>query len=379
MNTYKHKKAPDMVFNRQTIRYNENRFNKAILTKFEAKTPGSDAYRFLTVNKEGKYVFNTVGMSPMIFQAGMSGCSWSPTHGLMFGQESDKAGAPVHVAVEFCKIDLIDTCFEDSVSWTPNGKLKIDQAVVNALTELVNDAITAGSWLTLINGSAYSKDDVDISGDNTAEEIKLFQQTIGAHVGIVPMLKKGAIEKGLTHWNVPGLFKQEHMDGKAYVGDVVKDLFLPLLASAPEDMSSDIIGVPTDYVMQVDQYTYSRLVWQKDNECVDPLRKCQSEINLKDVNGIPTYYIKGVKVEQNREVTFFDKFTKKVTRYAAITKKKNFAIGSSARGKGSSKGYGLRFFENNEGIYKLVGDFLFISHIVNKNEVVSTQQRFEKA
>ena len=367
----------------RNTKFKDSSFNKTIFEYFENDfwAQNGETFRFLSLNQMGQFSYESMSMSPMVFQAGVNTCGADPTKGLHFGRDSFKGGNPVHLNMEFCKTDFLATCHDDFYTWTSKGKLELAQGVVNAITALVLNAVTTGMYLALVNGGSYdSKDATNVDGVSI-EDAKLFQQTIGAHTGIIPLLEKGGATAKLSYWNVNGVFKQEHLDDRnQYLGSVVKDVKEVLISNANPALQSDITVNPQNYVMNVDAVVYNKLILDEKNQCHNPMLDCNKPISKRKEGKRYVYDIDGIVVVPRPEATYYDQFTGQTSLFASISKKKSFVIGGSVSKTAGEGDFGLRFlFDPIKDTYTLRGDFLFVSLIADKTKVVATQDKFKKA
>ena len=373
------------VLGNRTLAYKQTSFNDLITRRYSKgfwERVGADTFEYVTLNKNGEFTVGSISGSPMIFQAGASGCSTTPTRGLSFGTDS-VSGNKAHISVSFCETDLLATCFESDYTWHPNGELRLDKSVITKLTKIILDQITSGLFLALISGSVYGGDEAKTKNGGTVETTKLFIQTVDAHVGLTKMLSDNVGK--FKNFNVQGLYKETDQDGRRFKGSVV-DIFDALTRQAEKDdleIASTISDDPENATVIVDNATYSRLKKEYAAQCegVGVLgKKCKDAIVKEKIGKRTVYYIHDVIVRPVSEITFYDKFVGKTTRLMAITRKKNIVLGGSIKGRGENvTGLKLRRQDTDGGgnKYVMVADFLLLTHIADSGEIIATQQHFD--
>ena len=369
----------------KTLAFKKKSFNDLIVAKrentFWQRT--GNAFQYVYINEDNEFVVNSISGSPMVLQAGASGCSTKPTKGLSFGSDS-LSGNKAHAAISFCEDELLDTCFKGDYKWASDGKLELDPKVITKLTKIILQSISQGLFLALISGGTYDATDLSSKENVPLEEAQLYIQTVGAHVGLVPMLKNESAN--YPHWNVPSLYKASEQDGMKFTGSAVK-VFEGLTSYAEDGGLSVGYGVsetPEDYVCVVDTHTYSRIGKEFRAQCENVgtvLQKCKDAIEKRTIDGKKVYFIHDVQIVPLKEIVFYDKYVGQTSRFMAIEKKKNFVLGGSITKRGTNlTGLRLRKVPTEGGMnkYVLAANFLLLTHIADSNEVVATQAHFKK-
>lgn len=367
----------------RTAVYNQKSFNDLIVQKYKKDfwSRTGNAFQYVSLSKDNEFVVNSMSANPMVFQAGASGCSSTPTRGLSFGSDS-MSGNRAHISIAFCETDLLNTCFQADYEWQANGKLELKDSVKNELTRLILSSITEGLFLALISGNTYGADQLKTEDGGTLEENRLFIQTTDAHTGIVPTLKNNVAE--YQHWNVPGAYNANSQDGKRFTGSAV-EVFDKLHRYAEDKgiaIGDAITEEPENLACVVDVHTYRRLRKEHAEQCEQVgimSTKCKDAITIEKRGGKSVFLIHDVIVVPVSEITFYDKFVGRTSRFMAIERKGNFVLGGSIKGRGSNlSGLRLRKQDTSGGAnqYIMVADFLLLSHIANANDVVATQEQF---
>ena len=335
-------------------------------------------YSYMQLNKMLKYTIHTITGTPMVWQSYES-CNWTPTGSLSVGNQSFEP-CKAKINEEWCYDELFDSCFEHFLNYNGRNGTTLDANAVEMVNEMVRTLAQnamLGARLTLTAGQLYDPELVTFDQKTVKGIQDVFKRTIGTCKGWVELAREMALTPKYSHMNCKEIFDENDFSGKKYLGDVITDIYDPLMDKAPSDLCSLIdeggmVGSASGDFMPLfilSTHLYKALTAQYKKQCISVTctnpRLTRRDFTINTGRGtkiIHVYYIDDTPVIPLSDLNCYDKYLKGATHLAAITASGNINLGSSFGEIPNIENSGQAIMVERETSVKDLGKYYMASH-----------------